>query len=317
MPRKAKHKLTRKRLNNALVSLYRTNPQFFLSEPTKLSIFQHVFEGNFFDLREFFDEPDFNILMRDEDGNGLLWHAMRGRAGFKMVKLLIQNGADINAINFFGKVPLHNLLLDVENLSVDQQRIFFYLLEKGAYLIPERPGITLERILMNTIDSLSDDYENLEYDLYKGNTGLSMMPYNSNEENEVSKRRVIRETKIREEMETLRNYLEVLESMVNRVQEISYEHVKYVNFKDQTSNVNHFIPVDTRMNGYYLQQFVPRVIFHNPSMRVRMLLGSKEIDVDNSLQSQGITEESTITIVLIPTTGFRRGGGHKTRKLKL
>ena len=284
MPKPNRKKITRKRLNNALAEVYKKNPHFFLTAPKKMSFFDYILAGNIDDVQEFLDEEDFNINMVDENGNGCIWYAIDSAAGFKMMELLVNNGADINKINYGGGVPIHKLYILIDGLSPDQFRMFHYLLDQGALLIPYRK-LPMERLMDQKAMDLQDELQS-----YASPTG--------------------------EVDEILGVITETVSELAEKVDELSLNYVVHLNFTDPSNPEKHFFYVDLRMTGNQLKDFVKHNIFHNPFMNIRLLVGSSEIDPVRTLEDQNITDESTIQIVIQLTSGLqgRRGGKRKTQR---
>ncbi len=284
MPRQPRKKLTRKRLNNALEKLYETQPRLFLSPPArKMTFFEHVIAGNMDDVKEFLEEEDFNINMVDQNGNGCLWHAIDNEKGFEMFTFLVDNGADMNRINYRGNVPMHKLYMIIGNLSTDQVRMWHYLLDEGAYILPFGDA-PLERLMNETLDSLQEERVNS----IEGNGS--------------------------EDPELLRVFTYTHE-LAEKIDELSIENVIKANFRDMSSTADHRYYVDLRMRGSDLKQFVKHYFFQNPRMNVQLLVGSRELDPGRTLAEQGINEESTIHLVVRLMTGNRRvGGKRKTQR---
>lgn len=284
MPQQTRKKITRKRLNNALAAVYKTNPSFFSSEPKKMTFFEHVVAGNLDDVREFLEEPDFNINMLDEKGNTCIWHAIDSEAGFKMMELLVEHGADINKINYRGNVPLHKLVILLEGLTPDQFHMFDYLLDEGALLIPY-DGNPMERVMDEKATELQDEAQ--ESVNHQGNVN-----------------------------EDLWKLAEKVSEIAEKVDELSLEHVAHVNFRDPSNPDDHFYYVDLRMKGSQLKDFVRYHIFRNPYMNIRLLVGSTEIDSYKPLEEQGITESSVVQVIVQLASGLQRklGGKRKTQR---
>jgi hypothetical protein len=285
MPNKqTRKKLTRKRLNNALAAVYQTNPQYFSSEPKKMTFFEHVVAGNLDDVQEFLEEPDFSINKIDTNGNNCIWYAIDSQAGFKMLELLVQNGADINQINYRGNVPIHKLIMLIEGLTPDQFRMYHYLLDEGALLIP-----------------------------YHGKPIESVMDYKATEAQDEAQESVNHQGNVDED---LWRFAEKVSELTEKIDELSIDNVVRLSFRDQTNPEDHFYYVDLRMTGKQLMQYVKHFLFQNPLMNVRLLVGSKEINPSTTLAYQGINEDSVILIVIQLSSGFqaRRGGKRKTHR---
>lgn len=110
---------------------------------------------------------DFNINMRDRDGNTLL-HLASGCSNRALMALFLQKGADINAINHSGFTPLHYAVWDGNRASVE------FLLAQGAdaflknsnrntalHFAIEIGHITLVPILIKSIDLKARNSEGL------------------------------------------------------------------------------------------------------------------------------------------------------------
>ena len=290
-----KKKLTRKRLNNALAEVYHNHPSFFLSPPTKMSFFQHIHAGHLDDVKEFLEEPDFNINMRDADGNGCLFFAMDGLGGLSMVKLLLENGADINMMNYIGEVPLHVLCRNLTAISLSQLEILQYMMHQENLLLISYFGQSLEEVFLHAIDDI-ESFHQWVTDLRSFNDTITP-------EEEARERREF-------------PLLAPLSALYDVLIELSEEHVQYIILVPANSKERIYHYIDTRMTGAQLKQYIQRQIYKNPSMNIDLLFRGKIVDLSQSLASQGIVNDATITyqVHLASGTISRRGGKRKTRK---
>jgi hypothetical protein len=290
-----KKKLTRKRLNNALAQVYREHPFFFLSPPTKMSFFQHVREGNLDDVKEFLEEPDFNINMRDMEGSTALFYAVDGVGGLPMVKLLIENGADINAMNFIGLVPIHIICRYLGYITSDQFDILNYMIEQPNLILFPMAGRPLESIFLEAIDDIG-----------------SFQNWISNaEEYEPEMITPANRERVKKERD-VQGYLLVVNSQIEKLSE---EHVKYVKVLSQNQKELTYVHLDTRMTGAQLKQYIQRQMYHNPFMNIDLLFAKRSLDPVQTLAEQGVEDESAITYQVRLTAGLAsRGGKRKTRR---
>jgi hypothetical protein len=292
-PRK---KLTRKRLNNALVQVHRNYPGFFLTPPTKMTFFEHVHAGHLDDVQEFLEEPDFNINMRDEDGGSTgLFYAMDGAGGLPMVKLLLENGADINAMNNIGQVPLHVLCRDLTSLSLKQIEILEFMFDQENLILFPFAGRSIESVFLHAMDDLES------FDQYMFNA------------------RVYGEERTPEEEERYRRQTDIqvpLSNLYEAIQFISEEHVKYVNVVPANTRDRTYYHLDTRMTGEQLKQMIQRQVYQNPFMNLDLLFAGRLLDTTRTLDEQGVNEETTITYQVRLASGVMRrlGGKRKTRR---
>jgi hypothetical protein len=291
-PRK---KLTRKHLNNALVQVYRNRPNFFQTPPTKMSFFQHVRAGNLDDVIEFLEEPDFNINMRDMEGSTALFYAVDGVGGLPMVKLLIENGADINAMNFIGLVPIHVICRYLSYITSDQFDILNYMIEQPNLILFPMAGRPLESIFLEAIDDIG-----------------SFQNWISNaEEYEPEMITPANRDRVKRERD-VQGYLLVVNSQIEKLSE---DYVKYVKVLSQTQKELTYVHLDTRMTGAQLKQYIQRQMYHNPFMNIDLLFAKRSLDPVQTLAEQGVEDESAITYQVRLTAGLvSRGGKRKTRK---
>lgn len=288
-------KLTRKRLNNALVQVHREHPEFFLTPPTKMTFFEHVHAGHLDDVQEFLEEPDFHINMRDRDGNTGLFYAMDGAGGLPMVKLLLENGADLNAMNSIGEVPLHVLCRDLPSVSSTQIEILDFLLDQKNLILFPFFKRSLEAVFLHAMDEIE------AFDQYMFNA------------------RVYSEDRTEEEQERYQRQLDIrvpLSNLYEAIQWISEEHVRYVNVIPANTRERTYYSLDTRMTGSQLKEFLQKQVYMNPFMNLDLLFAGKLLDTTKTLDEQGVKEESTITYQVRLASGVlpRRGGKRKTRR---
>ncbi len=288
-------KLTRKRLNNALVQLHREHPEYFSSAPTQMTFYEHVHAGNLDDVKEFLEEPEFNINKRDPDGNTGLFYAMDGAGGLAMVQLLLDNGADINAMNNIGEVPLHILCRNLTKLSLKQVEILEHMFDQDTLVLFPMGGTSIETVFSHALDDLQ------AFDQYMFNA------------------RVYGEERTEEEQQRYRHELDLrvpLENLYEAVQEISEEHVKYVVVIPANTRERTYYYLDTRMTGKQCKEFLEKQVFQNSGMNLDLLLGRRLLDLTQSLASQGVDDESTILYQIRLVSGIlpRIGGKRKTRR---
>lgn len=296
-PRK---KLTRKRLNNALAQVYHEHPSYFFTPPTKMSFFEHVHAGNLDDVQEFLEETDFNINMLDKDGNGCLFYAMDGAGGLPMVKLLLDNGANINMMNYVGEVPIHVLCRDLASLHQNQIEILAYLLEQETLILFPFQGQSLETIFSyayNDIRAFQLWYDEALND--QENEPISAENRN----------KAVREEAIQGDI--WRFYL--------RISELSELYVKYVNLVPNNATERSYHYIDIRMTGLQLKHYIQRQIYRNPSMNIDLLYRGHLLDLFQTLSEQGLQsadDETTITyqVRLVSGVMARRGGKRKTQR---
>lgn len=291
-PRK---KLTRKRLNNALAQVYREHPAYFHEPPTKMSFFEHVHAGNLDDVQEFLEEEEFNINMRDPAGSTPLFYAMDGAGGLPMVKLLIENGADINAMNNIGEVPFHVVCYDLLSLTPSQVEILQFMIAQQNLILFPYNGRPLESIFLQAVDDIGS-YQNWvshaeEYD------PESIRPTN------------------RERLERERAIQPDLLEFYSQIERLSEYNVQYVRVIPQNQKELVYFHLDTRMTGAQLKEFMLKQVFRNHSLNLDFLFGSTVLDPSISLADQGVENESTIRYQPRLASGLlRRGGKRKTRR---
>jgi hypothetical protein len=293
-----KKKLTRKRLNNALVQVYKNHPTYFTSPPTKMSFFQHVYAGNLDDVQEFIEEPDFNINMRDTNGNGCLFFAMDGFAGLPMVKLLLKNGADINMMNHAGEVPFHVLSRHLQSLSQNQLEILEFLIQEDELILFPFFGRSMEEKFLEAIENI-ESFDQWYLDA----------PYI---EAEVTPED---EEAHDHQMRLLRPLMKVYETIV----EISQDNEHYVNVIPYGTKQRMYHHLDTRMTGAQLKQYIQRQVYKNPSMNLDFMFQGKPLDPYQRLAEQGVVGDVTITFQVRLVSGVlpRRGGKQTTRRKRL
>lgn len=297
MSSQPKRKLTRKRLNNALAQVYREHPEYFTTPPTKMSFFQHVHDGNIDDVKEFLEEADFNINMRDPAGNTALFYAMDGAGGLPMVELLVENGADINSMNNIGEVPFHVLCYNPTSLTKDQIKIARYMIDQSNLILFPFNGRNLEQIFLHATDDI---------------TSFQRWYINASDNQ-------LEEPISFENAERARREGEIEQDIVHLYYEISYisdDHVHYVNVvpSDAKQKTYHFL--DTRMTGAQLVEYMQKQVFKNKSMKLDMLFRGGLLDLQAPLADQGIGSDSTITFQIRLVSGFQSlvGGKRKTRR---
>jgi hypothetical protein len=290
-PRK---KLTRKRLNNALVQVYRNRPNFFQTPPTPMSFFDHVYAGNLDDVQEFIEEQDFDIGMQDVNGNGCLFYAVEGSGGLPMVKLLLKNGADINMMNFIGEVPLHIACRNFTSNTQNKLDILDYMLDQDNLLLVSFFGKPIEDMLYSTIRRIDDLHEMYIEKTYNG----TVLP--QEEEDYHTEQMALWSTLI---------------ILFQRIEDLSEINVKHVNVQQVNTKGRMYYFLDTRMTGRQFRLFMLRQVFRNPLMNLDFFFGGKLLDPTQTLEQQGIIDESTITYQVRLMSGLlSKGGKRKTRK---
>lgn len=293
-------KLTRKRLNNALVQVYREHPTYFTTPPTKMSFFEHVHAGNLDDVQEFLEEADFNINMRDPAGSTALFYAMDGAGGLPMVKLLLENGADINAMNNIGEVPFHVLCYNLVAIPPNQVEILQYMIEQPNLIL-----FPFNRENLETIFSYA--YNDIRaFQLWYNDAIDNQLEEPISEEN---RNRAVREGAIQGTIYTL----------LVRISELSDEYVQYINVVPSNSTERSYHHIDVRMKGSQLKEYIQRQVHRNKSMNIDLLYRGRLLDLSKTLLEQGVQtadDETTITYQVRLTSGFisRRGGKRKTRR---
>jgi hypothetical protein len=290
-----KKKLTRKRLNNALAQVYRENPSFFSNPPTKMSFFQHVYAGNIDDVKEFLEEPDFIVNTRDRNGNGCLFFAVDGAGGLPMVKLLIENGADINAMNFMGEVPIHILCRNLTQLTSNQFDILTYIIDQPNLILFPMFGRPLESVFLDAIDDIGS-FQNWISNIEEHDPE-AIQPDN------------------RERLKREREAQDYLLAAYSQIESLSEIYVKYVRVLSQNQKDLSYFHVDTRMTGAQLKQYIQRQIYHDPFMNLDLLFARRVLDPAKTLAEQGVEDESTITYqVRLVSGSIRLGGRRKTHR---
>lgn len=292
-PRK---KLTRKRLNNALAQVYRDHPEYFTGVPTKMSFFQHVHDGNLDDVQEFLEESDFNINMRDPAGSTALFYAMDGAGGLPMVKLLVDNGADINAMNNIGEVPLHILCYNLKAITSDQIKILEYMIEQPNLILFPLDRRPLDGIFLEAMDDIESFQEWMSY--AEQDEPESIEPANL------------------QRLEREREVQPYLLEFYSQIERLSANHVQYVKVMPQNQKEVSYFHLDTRMTGAQLKEFMLKQVFRNQSLNFDFLVGTTLLDLSTPLGDQGVVDESTIRYQPRLASGVlsRRGGKRKTRR---
>lgn len=290
-----KKKLTRKRLNNALAQVYRENPSFFSNPPTKMSFFQHVYAGNLDDVKEFLEEADFNINMRDKNGNDCLFFAVDGSGGLPMVKLLVDNGANINAMNFIGEVPLHILCRNLTHLTSNQFDILTFMIDQPNLILFPIAGRPLESIFLDAIDDIGS-FQNWISNIEEYEPE-AIQPEN------------------RERLKREREAQDYLLALYSQIEKLSEDYVKYVKVIPQNKKELTYIHLDIRMTGAQLKQYIQRQIYNDPFMNIDLLFARRVLDPAKTLVEQGVEDESTITYqVRLISGSMRLGGRRKTHR---
>lgn len=296
-----KKKLTRKRLNNAFDQVYKQHPEWFSKEPKRLSFFDHIVLGHLDDVKEYLEDPDFNINQRDSRGNGCIWYSVLGKGGLDIVKFLVENGGDVNLMDNDGSIPIHNILRNGNFITKEQIKIFEYLLESGSYVIadPMAQGSISEHIdyLMNVFAT-----ESLQLD--------AQLVYAGAASNRAASIELQKEIQKRESL------VLSLSELMDKVEDLELQYIVSLNFQDPTSKNDHYVYVDMRMSGAYLKNFLAYSIFKKPSMRLQLLYKQKQIQDNISLLNQQITNQSPIKLLPQLVTGFKAGGKRKTRRLR-
>ena len=101
-----------------------------------------------------------NFNFHDEHGNTLLHYATQ-RGGLLLLKLLIGEGSDINAVNNYGWSVLHSAALEIVNDRGDWS-IIELLLESGANIDAETESeLTARDIFLQKDYSYVEQYDNL------------------------------------------------------------------------------------------------------------------------------------------------------------
>ncbi len=295
MSERPRKKLTRKRLNNAFAQVYRKHPEYFSSPPTSMTFFEHVHAGNLDDVQEFLEEPEFNINKRDTDGNTGLFYAMDGAAGLSMVQLLLENGADINAMNNIGQVPLHILCQNLTKLSLKQVEILEHMFDQENLILFPLAGTSIETVFSHALDDLQ------AFDQYMFNA------------------RVYGEERTEEEQQRYRHETDLrvpLDNLYEAVQEMSEENVKYIVIIPANTRERTYYYIDTRMTGKQCREFLQKQVFQNSDMNLDLLQGKRLLDPAQSLASQGVQDESILTYQVRLVSGVlpRIGGKRKTRR---
>ena len=292
-----KKKLTRKRLNNALAEVYREHPNFFLSPPTKMSFFQHVHAGNVDDVKEFLEDPEFSIQMRDSDGNTPLFYAMDGLGGLPMVKLLVDNGADINSMNMIGEVPFHVLCRGLTYSTPEQITIIRFMLEEPTLLLFPLFGRSLEQLFLEATEDIGS-FQNWYRTALNSQLEEPISPENSE--------RARKEKEIEDD----------LLDLYYKIAELSETHVQYVNLTSSDAKERAYYYLDTRMTGAQLKEYMQKQVFRNPFMNIDLLFRGKLLDPKVSLHQQGVVSDVTITYQVRLVSGFKAklGGKRKTRR---
>jgi ankyrin repeat protein len=90
-------------------------------------LYQACFRGDFDEARTLLLEGRVDPNSTDFEGNTVLHH-MAAKGNFKLVRLLINNGADVHFVNMYDEIPLHAAAsMPQSNTSVAQ-----FLLERGS-----------------------------------------------------------------------------------------------------------------------------------------------------------------------------------------
>lgn len=290
-----KKKLTRKRLGNALVELHKQRPNFFTSPPTRMTFFEHVNAGNLEDIEEFLEEPDFNINMRDSVGNSALFFAMDGAGGLPMVKLLLDNGADINQMNFAGEVPLHILCRDLTSINLNQLEILQYLINQENLILFPAYGRPIEHVFQEVIDDIES------FDKW-----ISDLRFFADEIRPEEDERHTRQMKL----------LIPLTNLSESIRQISEQYMKYVNVVPENAKEKVYHHLDIRMTGSQLKDYIQKQVFHNPFMNLDFIYRGKLLDLTQPLGVQNVTDGVTITfsVRLVSGTKLIRGGRKKTQR---
>ena len=223
-----------------------------------------------------------------------------------MVKLLVDAGANINAVNDFNLTPLHMALsIGLNNAdSVGFPRSLWnitnYLLDQGAFLNPPKYGTMTNELVANQLNR------------------IALVKFGKTDVSDNDERQALTDHGL-----TFLNMYYGVRDLYNRIVSMEDEFVRVLHFYSMASTEPTPILLDERCSIRMLKDYVKFWILNNMSSEVDLLIkqpGGKPdriLDLDKTIQEEGLNEDSRIKLVVrLRTYANVYGGRRRDRKTR-
>lgn len=295
----AKPGLTRKQLNNALKQV---NPK---GKGVRVSFLVHVIQGNLRDVKQFIEAGQ-DLNQRARDGTSCLHYALRSKKPLLMLKLLLDEGADIHMFNNKSHSVLHDAILNLKGKCSQRDfEIIQYLLDRGALLFPISHTLTVVNEIENQMNRLSETLFGHAMPYYPRNKHNALEFYGSKGLDDLKR----------------------MEMIASRLYEEDTEHVRLLKFKTFMGPAVISLQIDDRAPLRIVRDYVRFwILQQGPEGKVDLLLPgtkgqpAKPVDLQKTVSEAGITEDTTL--ILVPKLETQTevynynyfGGKRQTRK---
>lgn len=302
--------LTRKMVNNAFVHLFRNKPvNLKKAKSSRKAVWQHVLEGNIKDVKQYIDEG-YDICEKLPGNLTNLHVAIMSKEPEAMVKLVVDAGCNLNAVDNKNRTPLHMALsygLNTQQAGFPRQlwSIANYLLDKGAHLYPRTSDTSTSELMAEQLDRI-----------VLAKTGKPTIT--PDEERAFLKEHGIQSL----------NMYYGCRDLYYRLRDMEDEYLRLLHFTSLSSSTPITLLMDDRATIRTLKEYVKHWILNNGDAEVDLLVkqpGGKPdriLEVDKTIKEEGLDEDSVIKMVIRLQTyknvweGGRRSRRSKTRKQK-
>lgn len=290
--------LTRKQLNNALKQV---NPK---GKGVSLSFFVHVVLGNLRDVKQFIDGGH-DLNERARDGTGCVHYALRSKKPLLMLKLLLDEGADVNMFNNKSLTPLHVLLKNLKGrCSQRQYEMIHYLLDRGALLYPLNFRLSVMDEANKQMNILSKKIFGHEMPYYDYNKSNALRFYGSKALDDLLR----------------------METIMDRLYDDDEQHIRLLKFQTLASDEIITLPMDDRAPLTAVRDFARFwILKQSPEGKADLLLPStkgqapKLLNLTQTVEQARLTEDTPLILIprLQTQTNFIHGvdgGKRQTRR---
>lgn len=301
----SKKVLTRKALNNAFEYVYKDNAQK-LAEALKnrKTMTQHIIQGHFLDVKQYIDSG-YDLFSKGAGGESVVHIAAISKKPVPMLKLLLDSGAPIDAMDNNSKTPLMLSLEYLIGVGAYPKEIWEasnYLLDRGALLLPHSLGLLPHNVLE---DRMKD---------------LLLHRFGKEDVTEYEKREYLNE----HGPQKLLSYFGS-QQLYYRIWELEDTYMRTLHFKSYASNQILELTLDERASIRLLKEYVKYWFLKSSTegdvdLLVKQLKGkpNRVLDPNKTIKEEDLTEDTTITIIprLKTYANVWNGGRRHTRKAR-